>query len=52
MNFNKILKSSTPGKVACIWQIERVKIDVIKFKKTQIHFLGIEVFTTVVVFVA
>ena len=52
MNLNKILKNSTPGKVAYIWHIERVKIDVIKFEKTQIHFLAIEVFTTVVVFVA
>ena len=48
LNLNKILKNSTPGKVACIWHIERVKIDVIKFEKTQIHFLAIEVFTTVV----
>ena len=36
---NKILKNSPPGKVACIWHIERVQIDTIKFERTQIHFL-------------
>ena len=35
---NNILKNSTPGKVACIWLIERVQIDAIKFERTQIHF--------------
>ena len=39
LNLNKILKNSTPGKVACIWHIERVQIDAIKFERTQIHFL-------------
>ena len=38
LNQNKILKNSTPGKVACIWHNERVQIDAIKFEKTQIHF--------------
>ena len=46
MHLNKILKNSSPGKVACIWHIERVQIDAIKFKRTQIHF-----FFTAVVFV-
>ena len=44
LNLNKILKNSTPGKVACIWHIERVQIDEIKFKRTQIH-----LFTDVVI---
>ena len=34
------LKNSTPGKVACIWHIEWVQIDVIKFETMQIHFLA------------
>ena len=38
LNQNKILKNSTPGKVACIWHNERVQIDAIKFERTQIHF--------------
>ena len=38
MNLNKILKNSTPGEIAYIWQIERVQIDAIKFEKTQIEF--------------
>ena len=50
-NLNKILKNSTPGKVACIWHIERVQIDAIKFERTQIHFFS-DVFITVVVVVA
>ena len=40
LNLNRILKNSTPGKVACIWHIERVQMDAIKFEKTQIHFLA------------
>ena len=43
---NKIFKNSTPGKVAYIWHIERVQIDVIKFEK--MHFFT-DVFTAVVV---
>jgi len=39
LNLNKILENSTPGKVVCIWHIERVQIDAIKFERTQIHFL-------------
>ena len=31
-------KYLNPGKVAYIWQIERVQIDAIKFERTQIHF--------------
>ena len=37
LNLNKILKNSTPGKVACVWHIEQVQIDAIKFERTQIH---------------
>ena len=39
-NLNKILENSTPGKFACIWHIERVQIEAIKFEGTQIHFFG------------
>ena len=35
--FSKIVKISTLGKVACIWHVERVYIDEIKFERTQIH---------------
>ena len=35
---DKVLKNLNPGKVAYIWQIERVQIDAIKFERTQIHF--------------
>ena len=38
LSSNKILKDSTPGKVACIWYIERIQIDVIKFEKMENHF--------------
>ena len=48
LNLNKILKNSTSGKVACIWHIERVQIDAIKFESTEIHFFT-DVFTAVVV---
>ena len=37
---DKILKNSTPGKIAYIRQIERVQIDTIEFEKTQIHFFS------------
>ena len=41
LNLNiKVLKNSTPGKVAYIWHIERVQIYAIKFERTQIHFLA------------
>ena len=51
LNLTKIFKNSTPGKVVCIWHIERVQIDAIKFEKTQIHFFS-DVFPAVVVVVA
>ena len=38
LNLNKILKNSTQGEVACIWHIERIQINAIKFEGTQIHF--------------
>ena len=50
LNLNKTLKNSTPGNVACIWHIERVQIDAIKFERTQIHFFS-DFFTAVVVVV-
>ena len=50
MNLNKILKNSTPGEIAYIWQIERVQIDAIKFEKTQIEFFQ-RLFTAAVVIV-
>ena len=37
---DKILKNSTPGKVALIWHIERVQIDEIKFEKRNFIFLA------------
>ena len=37
-SLNKILKNSTPGKVACMWHTERIQIDAIKFERTQIVF--------------
>ena len=40
LSSNKSLKDSTPGKVACIWYIERIQIDVIKFERTENHFLA------------
>ena len=51
LSLNNILKNSTPGKVACILHIERVKIEAIKFERTQIHFFS-DVFTAVVIVVA
>ena len=51
LNPNKILKNSTQGKVACIWHIERVRTDAIKFEGAQTNFFG-DVFTAVVVVVA
>ena len=48
LNLNKILKNSILGKVTCIWHIERVQINAIKFERTQIHFFT-DVFTVVVV---
>ena len=51
LSSNKILKNSTPGKVACIWHIERVQIDAIEFERTQILFLTTFSCTAVVVVV-
>ena len=48
---NKIFKNSTPGKVAYIWHIEGVQIDMIKFERMQIHFFT-DVFTAIVVVLA
>ena len=39
LNMDKVLKNLIPGKVAYIWQIERVQIDAIKFERTQIQLL-------------
>ena len=36
----KVLKNSTPGGIAYIWQIELVQIDAIKFERAQIYFLA------------
>ena len=47
LNLNKILKNSTPGKVAFIWHIEQVQIDAIKFERTQIYFCFTDVFSAV-----
>ena len=46
----KLDKSTTPGKGACICQIERVQIDAIKFEGTQMHCVS-DVFTAVFVVV-
>ena len=51
VNMDKVLKNSTPGKVAHIWRIERFQIDAIKFERKQTHFFS-DVFTAVVVVVA
>ena len=37
---DKVLKNSTPGKIAYILQSERVQPDATEFDRTQIHFLG------------
>ena len=47
LNLNKILKNSTPGKLAFIWHIEQVQIDAIKFERTQIYFCFTDVFSAV-----
>ena len=51
MNMDKALKNSIQGKVAYIWQIEWLQIDVIKFERMQIHFFS-DVFTAIVILVA
>ena len=45
---DKVIKNSTPGEIAYIWQIERVQIDAIKFERTQINILN-DVFTAVAI---
>ena len=47
----EIRKNSTPGKVACIWHIERVQIGALEFERTQILFLTTFSCTAVVVVV-
>ena len=51
LNQDKILKNSTPGKIAYIWQIELVLINAIKFERTQIHYFS-DVFIVVVIVIA
>ena len=51
LNLNKILKNSTPGKIAGIWHIEQVQVDAINFEETQIHFFP-DAFSAVVVVLA
>ena len=44
---DKVIKNSTLGEIAYIWQIERDQIDAIKFERTQINILS-DVLTSVV----
>ena len=46
----KVLKNSTPRKIAYIWHIEQVQIDALKFERRQIHLFS-DVFTAVVAIV-
>ena len=39
-HLDKVIKNSTPGEIAYIWQIERDQIDAIKFERTQINILS------------
>ena len=48
---DKVVKNSTPRKLAYIWRIVRFQIDATKFERTQIHLFS-DVFTAVVVVVA
>ena len=50
LNMDKVVKNSTPRKLAYIWRIVRFQIDAIKFERTQIPFFS-DVFTAVVVVV-
>ena len=50
LNMDKVVKNSTPRKLAYIWWIVRFQIDAIKFERTQIHLFS-DVFTAVVVVV-
>ena len=40
LKLDKVRENWTPEEIACIWQIERVQMDAIKFGRTQIHFLA------------
>jgi len=40
LNIDKVLKNSTPGKIAYSCQIERVQIDAVNFERTQLNFLA------------
>ena len=51
LNMDKVVKNSTPAKLAYIWRIVRFQIDAIKFERTQIQFFS-DVLTAVVVAVA
>ena len=51
LNMDKVVKNSTPRKLAYIWRIVRFQIDAIKFERTQIQFFS-DVLTAVVVAVA
>ena len=44
---DKVIKNSTLGEIAYIWQIERDQTDAIKFERTQINILS-DVLTSVV----
>ena len=46
-DLHKVIKNSTLGEIAYIWQIERDQIDAIKFERTQINILS-DVLTSVV----
>ena len=51
LNFDTVLKNSTPKTIANIWRIKRDGISVIKFEAVRIHFLS-DVFVAVAVAVA
>ena len=44
---DKVIKNSTLGEIAYIWQIERDQIDAIKFERSQINILS-DVLTSVI----
>ena len=48
LNLDKVLKNSTSGKIAYIWQIEQVQRDATKFERMQIRLFS-NVFTAVVI---
>ena len=51
LNMDKVVKNSTPTKLAYIWRIVRFQIDAIEVERTQIQFFS-DVLTAVVVAVA